>query len=621
MNKAITIILNETTFEIEDKAYEKLKEYLSQVEKYFSKEEAKDEIIKDIENNFASKLEEKISRRKQKIILEKDVDDLIKIIGRVEDFENENKSDKDSTFSEKEEYSYKKLYRNPDDIVLAGVCSGLASYLGIESNIIRILFIIFTIFTGFFPGFIIYFVLWAIVPLAETGSQKLEMDGEIINLKNIKEKIYKMKDDIKKATMNESNRSYVKQKVRNFKRELRDELRKESDKDLKDEDFFSRGKDRRDRNNRSNIFYILLKIFLIIIGISFIISAISGLIGITVATSFMLFSPNVIAHIINIQGIPYNYIQIISILGILSALIPLIFILVAGISFLRRKNVFKVGWSVFLLVAWIFIISGLVFFSIRYVSYNSYIPSININTTPWKDYEAINTNETNYILDNFNEVKIEGPYSIKITKGDKFLVKAKGEEFVLNEIKVNVDSNVLKISPKDVFNSVLNGAAFEIEVPELTKVTLNGATKLDILGFNSDKDLDLELNGASFCKLDSYFKNISINLSGLSRLEFEKSDLTKDSKIENITADINGASSADLLNIETKNADINLLGASSIKINASNNLKIKADGASSVEYLGNPIMNQRIKGLSSVKKIEKIKADNLDNSDSATLNY
>ena len=65
MNKAITVILNETSFEIEDAAYEKLKNYFSEVENYFSEEDAKDEIIKDIENNFASKLEYKISKRKQ----------------------------------------------------------------------------------------------------------------------------------------------------------------------------------------------------------------------------------------------------------------------------------------------------------------------------------------------------------------------------------------------------------------------------------------------------------------------------------------------------------------------------------------------------------------------------
>lgn len=600
MNKTITIILNETTFEIEDEAYENLKEYLSQVEKYFSKEEAKDEIVKDIENNFASKLEEKILKRKQKIVLEKDVDDLIKIIGRVEDFESENKTDNNSNFSHKEEYNYRKLYRNPDDVVLAGVCSGLASYLGVEANIVRILFAIITVFTGFFPGFIIYFILWAIVPVAETGSQKLEMDGEIINLKNLKEKIYKMKDDIKKATMNENNRNYVKQKVKNFKKEIKDEFSKES-------------------NKQENALSLIIKIILIIIGVSFIASAISGFIGITVATSVILFIPNVISQFVNITGVPSNYIQIVSILGLLTALVPLIFILVAGVSLIKRRNGFRLGSSIFMLILWVFIISSLVFFSLRIIPYGPHIPSININTTQFKDYESVSTNETIFTLDDkFESIKVEGPYFIKIIKGENFAVKARGEDFALDNLKVYVSgSGELKISSKDIFSTILNNVAFEIELPDLKSIDLNGATKLDVSGFDNNENINIKLNGASFAKLNLYSKNINLELNGLSRVEFVENNLNLSKQVENIKAELDGASSADLLNIETKNADLILSGASNLKINVIDSLKIKVDGASSISYLGNPRMNQRITGASTVKKIEDIENENIENATSS----
>ena len=57
----------------------------------------------------------------------------------------------------------KRLYRSESDMIIAGVCGGLADYIGIDPTIIRLLFLLF-FFVGL-GGFWLYIILWIIMPL------------------------------------------------------------------------------------------------------------------------------------------------------------------------------------------------------------------------------------------------------------------------------------------------------------------------------------------------------------------------------------------------------------------------------------------------------------------------
>lgn len=58
---------------------------------------------------------------------------------------------------------YKKLTRNPENKMLAGVCSGIAEYVGADPTVIRVLFALATVFTAGW-GFIAYLACWLIMP-------------------------------------------------------------------------------------------------------------------------------------------------------------------------------------------------------------------------------------------------------------------------------------------------------------------------------------------------------------------------------------------------------------------------------------------------------------------------
>lgn len=77
----------------------------------------------------------------------------------------------------------KRLFRNPDDKKVGGVCSGVAEYIAIDAVWIRLAFLI--AFFGFGIGFLAYLILWMAIPEAKTSAEKLQMKGETIDVNNI----------------------------------------------------------------------------------------------------------------------------------------------------------------------------------------------------------------------------------------------------------------------------------------------------------------------------------------------------------------------------------------------------------------------------------------------------
>ncbi|MBO3698430.1 PspC domain-containing protein [Roseivirga sp. E12] len=57
-----------------------------------------------------------------------------------------------------------KLTRSGADKVVAGVCGGLAEWLGWDVTLVRLIYVLISIFSAGFPGFIVYVILWVIMP-------------------------------------------------------------------------------------------------------------------------------------------------------------------------------------------------------------------------------------------------------------------------------------------------------------------------------------------------------------------------------------------------------------------------------------------------------------------------
>jgi phage shock protein C len=64
---------------------------------------------------------------------------------------------------------YKRLYRSSRDVMLGGVCGGLAEYFNLDPTIVRLLFVLLAFVTALFPALLLYFILWVIVPRNPAG--------------------------------------------------------------------------------------------------------------------------------------------------------------------------------------------------------------------------------------------------------------------------------------------------------------------------------------------------------------------------------------------------------------------------------------------------------------------
>src|SRR5579884_1519813 len=90
MKKIININLAGRVIPIEDSAYESLQRYIESLRRYFANEEGRDEIINDIESRIAELMNDKV-RRGASAVTDADIEEIISSMGRVEDFEKEEK--------------------------------------------------------------------------------------------------------------------------------------------------------------------------------------------------------------------------------------------------------------------------------------------------------------------------------------------------------------------------------------------------------------------------------------------------------------------------------------------------------------------------------------------------
>ncbi len=162
MDKTININLGGALFQIDDEAFRKLRDYLQAINNRFGNVQGGHETIEDIESRIAEIFQSR--KGSAGVITRENVESMISIIGKPEDFDqNETASEAPFYVSQK-----KRMYRNPEDKIIGGVCSGIAAYLETDPVLFRILFVLFAAFFGL--GFFIYIGLWIALPAAKTGT-------------------------------------------------------------------------------------------------------------------------------------------------------------------------------------------------------------------------------------------------------------------------------------------------------------------------------------------------------------------------------------------------------------------------------------------------------------------
>jgi len=201
MNKTLSIGLAGFSFTIEEHAYIKLSDYLNALRSSLDASEA-DEVMHDIEIRMVEIFKDSMAKRE--VINDSDVERVIAQIGSPEKIEEQEEayySEKNTkkTYSSGTEYTDKKqLFRDPERQKIAGVCAGLAHYVGMDITAMRAIWLgifILGIFTAAVSStlvFLLYVILWAVLPKAETAADFLKMKGKPMNFDNLKNESNKL---------------------------------------------------------------------------------------------------------------------------------------------------------------------------------------------------------------------------------------------------------------------------------------------------------------------------------------------------------------------------------------------------------------------------------------------
>ncbi|MFC1223802.1 PspC domain-containing protein [Pedobacter sp. BG31] len=198
MEKTIIINIGNTIIHIEESAYELLKAYLNEVKQYFANHADDLEIVTDIENRIAELLTEQLEEQKKQVVDSANVNSVIAQMGRVQDFDTAEEGEEEPVINSAYQHQYveKKLYRDMDDRVVAGVCAGIAHFVNADPKWIRLATLLISFVGGF--GILVYALLWIIMPKAKSRVEKMEMKGEPANLqgfqKNLDEELQAVKE-------------------------------------------------------------------------------------------------------------------------------------------------------------------------------------------------------------------------------------------------------------------------------------------------------------------------------------------------------------------------------------------------------------------------------------------
>jgi phage shock protein PspC (stress-responsive transcriptional regulator) len=371
MNKTVNINLAGIFFHIDEDAYLKLQRYLEAIKRSFTDSQGQSEIISDIEARIAELFSERVKNDKQ-VIGNKEVDDIISIMGQPEDYLVDDEIFEDEPISSQSRKSApsKKLFRDTDNSYIGGVASGLGHYLGIDAVWVRLIWLLLAIGSG--GTFIfIYILFWVLVPEALTTADKLTMTGEPVNISNIEKKIKDgfetVSDTVSDVAKNVSDSvSGAAKNVSNAAKKV----------DLKKQTNNIKSSSKTFFDAIGDIIMFFFTVFAKFVGIILLITGAAALIALIVG----LFSVGV-TNIIHIPGMDLidvanagnTPIWLVSLLAFFTVGIPLFFLFYLGLKILinNLKSIGNIA-KFTLLGIWVLSIIGLIIIGIRQASEHAF---------------------------------------------------------------------------------------------------------------------------------------------------------------------------------------------------------------------------------------------------------
>lgn len=553
MQKAFSINLAGIVYSINEDAYHKLEIYFKNIKQYFSTNPDKNEIIDDIEHSIAEKFTERLSTTRQVVTLQ-DVEHVISEMGETKDF---TENEQNSTSTLKTSAKSRKLFRDTDNQIIAGVCSGIAAYFGIETVWVRIIaaVLLFTPLTGFI--ILSYLVLWISMPEAKNIVDKMQMQGEPVSLTSIE-------SAVKNKLGDNSPEESVMVKILLLPFRIIGA-------------FFTYFK---------KIAPFLMKV----VGLFLLLSSI---IVTTVLTTSAI-AATFFSHIITmpLRNFPTNITEY-SIVWLLylSVMIPLLFLILIAVSLIKKKNLFTATSIIAIFTAWMISISimGLII--------STYYPTLQTK------YNTTYKSKKEFPVAPFSNIEMSGAYEIEVIQGNEYKVIAEGGQREVNILNVYVKDNTLRVEEHIIlpqcFLFCSRDKRLYITVPSLEKINVSGSTDVQLGRFNNPGDIQILLSGTSEVYTTEFIANsIDAKLSGSSELLLQGS-------AKQLIATLSGVSSLEAVDLPVATGEFKLSGSSNAEVNVTDSLKADVSGTSNLSYKNVPrILDKNISGSASIESLD-----------------
>jgi len=475
MNKTVSINLAGIFFHIDEDAYQNLKNYFKAIKKSLQNSEGESEILADIEGRVSELFSERI-KSSQHVISNKEVDEIVSIMGQPEDYKIDEALFEESPEQEKSDIHKRRLFRDSDGAYVGGVSAGLGHYFGIDPLLIRLVWVLLIFGAGMGP--LLYVILWILIPAAKTTAEKLAMMGKPVTISNIEKKVQEEFENVK-ASLERVKNSVNSDKINDLGSTIQSKSRS----------FFE---------TLCDIAMFLFKLFFKAIGLLFIVVSISSLIGffislLTVGIADAVHFPGLdFADLVNSSTLP---LWLVSILALLIAGIPIVFLLHLGLRMVSsRASQLNRYTKLALLGVWIIVLITLITLSLKLAS------DYRINASVTEQSELPVTSEDTLFL----EMKGNPLYS-------KYLYRDNDLEIIYDEqnTKRIYGSNVRLIvrSTKDSIGSI------SVEKIALGSDYFNAKNRAEKLEYDYEfKNNTLFLNGYFLTDIDNKYRGQNVEV-------------------------------------------------------------------------------------------------------------
>lgn len=161
-------------------------------------------------------------------------------------------------------------------------------------------------------------------------------------------------------------------------------------------------------------------------------------------------------------------------------------------------------------------------------------------------------------LSGFTGITVNGSSDLTVTQGENYSVTVRANEEVFEYLNYEVVDGTLLLKNKDSVQIVAKTFEVYITLPCLEKLLVNGAADAEIYNYQSDKNLDVMVNGAGDFEVKSIqVPSLTFTVNGAGDIEAD------DLNVENLTVSVNGAGDVDLSG-KAHTANLSVSGAGDI---------------------------------------------------------